>query len=230
MEEVCKGLRIGSWWSEPVSYIRASVPIRQFSVFPLLYKSALYPVHQCFFLLYIEIFIHTHTMDGNDTQKDEKHNDTVQMCRDPTEMHKCPPPQTNNLTRPATNENLQIETRKPQDNQSAEEPYSIYSRRTKKFLIISVSFMGIISPLSSAVYLPAIPQISHDLNVSPSLVNITITTYMVGFPSSYHVFSIKKKLIALTYRYFKALLHPLLELSLIHTVVDLPMLSAALYI
>ncbi|EHK42404.1 hypothetical protein TRIATDRAFT_33216 [Trichoderma atroviride IMI 206040] len=86
--------------------------------------------------------------------------------------------QTDNLTRPATNEILQAEKSTP-DSKSADEPYSIYSQKTKTFLIISVSFMAIISPLSSAVYLPAVPQIGHDLNVSPSLINLTITTYMI---------------------------------------------------
>lgn len=126
--------------------------------------------------------------DYNKTQKDEKSNGIVQMCQDPTKMRECPLPQTDNLSRPATNENLQIETSKPRDSQNVEEPYSIYSQKTKTFLIISVSFMAIISPLSAAVYLPAIPQISHDLNVSPSLINLTITTYMVGLPSSYYTF------------------------------------------
>lgn len=119
-------------------------------------------------------------MDNKNTQKDEK-NDPEQMCQD--QDPKVQEPQTDNLTRPATNEILQAENSTPKDSQSADEPYSIYSQKTKTFLIISVSFMAIISPLSSAVYLPAVPQIGHDLNVSPSLINLTITTYMVSFTS-----------------------------------------------
>ena len=60
-----------------------------------------------------------------------------------------------------------------------EPPYSIFTRPQKRSIIILVSFMGIISPLSSAVYLPAVPDISADLHVSPSVVNLTITAYMV---------------------------------------------------
>lgn len=199
-----------------------SVPIRQFSIFPSHYKPGKYPFHHCIFLLFTERPNYSKAMD-NSVQKDEK-NDTVQMCQD--QDHQLP--QANNLTRSATTENLQIENSKPRDNQSADEPYSIYSQRTKRFLIISVSFMAIISPLSAAVYLPAIPQIGHDLNVSPSLINLTITTYMVSFPSFYQTFRLK--LMAFTYRYFKASPHPSLEPSLILTVVDLRMSSVELYI
>lgn len=122
-------------------------------------------------------------MKANNVQ-DEK-TDAVQLGQDQdaTKVQDCPPPKTNDLTRPATNE---TKDGKPPVSQNADEPYSIYSQKTKTFLIISVSFMGIISPLSSAVYLPAVPQIGHDLNVSPSLINLTITTYMVRFPSFFY--------------------------------------------
>ncbi|KAM0511804.1 hypothetical protein ACHAPE_009480 [Trichoderma viride] len=114
-------------------------------------------------------------MDNTIIEKYEK-SDKLQACQgqDSTKG-----PQTDDLTRPVTNEILSAEKSTPRDTQSADEPYSIYSQKTKTFLIISVSFMGIISPLSSAVYLPAVPQIAHDLNVSPSLINLTITTYMI---------------------------------------------------
>ncbi|PKK41649.1 hypothetical protein CI102_14762, partial [Trichoderma harzianum] len=118
-------------------------------------------------------------MDLNNILKNEKNDNSVHACKPSTNMHDLTRAETNNLTKPATNEKLQTETDNPRDSQRAEGPYSIYSQRTKKFLIISVSFMAIISPLSSAVYLPAIPLISRDLNVSPSLINLTITTYQI---------------------------------------------------
>ena len=71
----------------------------------------------------------------------------------------------------------------PTETQAAdtpEPPYSIYSNAEKKFLVLAVSFTGMISPLSSAIYLPALPEISRDLHVSMSLVNLTITTYLVS--------------------------------------------------
>jgi MFS family permease len=42
-----------------------------------------------------------------------------------------------------------------------------------------VSFLAMISPLSSTVFLPAIPSIAKDMDVSISLVNLTVTTYLV---------------------------------------------------
>lgn len=126
-----------------------------------------------------ETSVYSKAMDTSSIHKDEK-NDAVQLCQDPSMA----PPKRDDMTGSPRNENLRSEIT-PRDSQVADEPYSIYSHRTKTFLIISVSFMAIISPLSAAVYLPAIPQIGHDLGVSPSLINLTITTYMVSF-STFH--------------------------------------------
>jgi hypothetical protein len=161
-------------------------------------------------------------MHDKNIPKDEK-NGPVQMCedQDPTKGE-CPSP-------PATNEVLQAEKSTQQNRTSGDEPYSVYNQTTKTFLIISVSFMAIISPLSSAVYLPAVPQIGHDLDVSPSLINLTITSYMVSFISFHHT-GISMKSDASMGRYFKALLHPSSAPSLILTVVGLPILYVASYI
>nr|QZS37376.1 C016A protein [Hypoxylon sp. CO27-5] len=66
-----------------------------------------------------------------------------------------------------------------QDTQSAEPPYSIFTHREKALMILMVSFTAMISPLSGAIYLPALPSISRDLNVSTSLINLTVTTYLI---------------------------------------------------
>jgi hypothetical protein len=58
--------------------------------------------------------------------------------------------------------------------------YTIFSHREKAGIIILVSFLAIISPLSSSIYFPALTSIADDLNVSISLVNLTITTYLVS--------------------------------------------------
>jgi hypothetical protein len=59
-------------------------------------------------------------------------------------------------------------------------PYSIFSDREKFAMVLTVSFVALLSPLSGQIYLPALPSISKDLNISPTLVNLTITTYMVS--------------------------------------------------
>lgn len=62
----------------------------------------------------------------------------------------------------------------------ADEPtFSIFTEKEKIIMVLTVSFVALLSPLSGAIYLPALPAISKELNISHSLVNLTITTYMV---------------------------------------------------
>lgn len=63
--------------------------------------------------------------------------------------------------------------------QPPEPPYSVYSHREKASMILLVSFAAIISPLSGAVYLPILPSLARDLDISTSLINLTVTTYLV---------------------------------------------------
>lgn len=57
--------------------------------------------------------------------------------------------------------------------------YHILSRRKKWGFVVLASLAGCFSPLSSNIYFPAIDSISSDLDVSLSLVALTITVYMV---------------------------------------------------
>ena len=67
----------------------------------------------------------------------------------------------------------------------SEASYSIFTHSQKIFIVLAVSFMAIISPLSGSAYLPALPEIAADLNVSNSLINLTVTTYLVCTPLLY---------------------------------------------
>lgn len=62
---------------------------------------------------------------------------------------------------------------------AAEAPYSVLPHGEKAFVIVVGSFAGLISPLSSSVYLPALNSLARDMKVSVSLINLTITTYLV---------------------------------------------------
>jgi hypothetical protein len=57
--------------------------------------------------------------------------------------------------------------------------YSILPKGEKAFVIVAGSFAALISPLSSSIYLPALDSLSRDMNVSVSLINLSITTYLV---------------------------------------------------
>jgi hypothetical protein len=62
---------------------------------------------------------------------------------------------------------------------AGEAPYSVLPSGEKAFVIIMGSFAALISPLSSSVYLPALNSLARDMGVSVSLINLTITTYLV---------------------------------------------------
>ncbi len=78
---------------------------------------------------------------------------------------------------------------------AAEAPWSVFPSKEKAFVIIVGSFAALISPLSSSIYLPALNSLAHDMDVSISLINLTITTYLVCLPISLAFVIVRKVLI-----------------------------------
>lgn len=66
--------------------------------------------------------------------------------------------------------------------QRAEQPYTIFSSREKKWIIAAVTVIACFSPLASNIYYPALNALATDLHTSLSLMNLTLTSYMVGKP------------------------------------------------
>lgn len=60
-----------------------------------------------------------------------------------------------------------------------EDVYSVFTRGQKNFIVLMSGLGGFFSPLSANTYLPAIPILSKDLNVSWTLINLTITAFMI---------------------------------------------------
>ncbi|THV73691.1 MFS general substrate transporter [Aureobasidium pullulans] len=60
-----------------------------------------------------------------------------------------------------------------------EPPFSIFSDTKKKLIVLTISFIGLLSPLSANIYFPAITAIAKDLDVSNSDINLTVTTYLI---------------------------------------------------
>jgi citrate synthase len=58
-------------------------------------------------------------------------------------------------------------------------PYSIFTKPQKRLIILAAAVASTFSPLSANIYLPALNSIAKDLKVTPSQINLTITTYMV---------------------------------------------------
>lgn len=59
-------------------------------------------------------------------------------------------------------------------------PYSIFSHRAKLFIVISVSVSSLISPFGATTFYPALNVLAKDLNVTPTLINLALTAYMVS--------------------------------------------------
>lgn len=69
---------------------------------------------------------------------------------------------------------------------AAEEVYTVFSRGEITVIAILASISTFFSPLTASIYFPALNTISTDLGVSNTLVNLTVTTYMVSSsPSSF---------------------------------------------
>ncbi|KAI9246069.1 major facilitator superfamily domain-containing protein [Phascolomyces articulosus] len=76
---------------------------------------------------------------------------------------------------PPSDHNLQLVKTKSEN----VEPHSIYSKSKKLFICAIVSYAGLVSPFSGTIYFPALTLISEEFNVSTSLVNLTVTVYMI---------------------------------------------------
>lgn len=61
-----------------------------------------------------------------------------------------------------------------------ERPYSVFSHNEKKIIIFCAGMSQFFSPVSGQIYFPSLNAIAADLKVSSTLVNLTITTYLVS--------------------------------------------------
>lgn len=60
------------------------------------------------------------------------------------------------------------------------QPYHVYDKGQKWFLIIIIGAAGLFSGLSSNIFFPSMDEIATDLNVSLGAVSLTITSYMIA--------------------------------------------------
>lgn len=57
--------------------------------------------------------------------------------------------------------------------------HSIFSKQQKIFIVVMMTWAGAFSPISSNIYLPALPAIAKDIHVSIASINLTVTSYMI---------------------------------------------------
>jgi hypothetical protein len=65
------------------------------------------------------------------------------------------------------------------ERQLSEPPWSVFSKGMKIWIIFLVSISALISPFGASMFLPALNVLSDVLDITPTQVNISITTYMV---------------------------------------------------
>lgn len=58
-------------------------------------------------------------------------------------------------------------------------PFSIFTPWQKRFIVVMASWAGFFSPVSANIYLPALNSLAVDLRVSNTLINLTLTSYMI---------------------------------------------------
>jgi MFS family permease len=59
------------------------------------------------------------------------------------------------------------------------EPYSIFSRRMRIWITFMATVASVVSPMTAHIYFPALDALAEELKVSISLINFTLTSYMI---------------------------------------------------
>ncbi|OAQ70815.1 general substrate transporter [Pochonia chlamydosporia 170] len=77
----------------------------------------------------------------------------------------------------SANEDTEKQVPAAQDN--GDRPYSIFTPWQKRAIVLGAAGTAFFSPLTAQIYLPALTQLSNDLNVTNTQINLTITTYMI---------------------------------------------------
>ena len=57
--------------------------------------------------------------------------------------------------------------------------YSVFTKNQKRFIVLMAAWAGFFSPVSGNIYFPALNPLAKHLNVSNTLINLTLTSYMV---------------------------------------------------
>lgn len=66
-----------------------------------------------------------------------------------------------------------------QDAASPQRPYTAFTKGQKRFISLVASFAAMFSTLMSYIYYPALVPMSRSLGVSVTLINLTVTSYLI---------------------------------------------------
>lgn len=76
-------------------------------------------------------------------------------------------------------ENDQAPDTERQDATSPQRPYTTFTKGQKRFISLVASFAAMFSTLMSYIYYPALVPMSRSLGVSVTLINLTVTSYLI---------------------------------------------------
>lgn len=71
------------------------------------------------------------------------------------------------------------ETTGHQQPESIEACFSVFTKWQKLWINFAASFAGMFSTLSSYIYYPALVPVAQELGVSMTLINLTVTSYLI---------------------------------------------------
>ena len=60
-------------------------------------------------------------------------------------------------------------------------PYTAFPRPKRVFILAVVTVAGFIGPLAGNIYLPALPVLEHEFQVSAAAINATVSVFMAVF-------------------------------------------------
>ncbi|OCK79420.1 putative MFS transporter [Lepidopterella palustris CBS 459.81] len=76
-------------------------------------------------------------------------------------------------------ENEGVQAVRSSSNADPEPPYSIFTLNEKRWMVLLLTLAALFSPISSTIYYPSLTTLAKDLHVSNSLINLTVTTFMI---------------------------------------------------
>ena len=59
--------------------------------------------------------------------------------------------------------------------------HSVFSKNQRRFIVVMASWAGFFSPVSANIYYPALNSLKSDLHLGNTLINLTLTSYMVPY-------------------------------------------------
>ncbi|KAJ1968104.1 hypothetical protein IWQ62_001449 [Dispira parvispora] len=62
--------------------------------------------------------------------------------------------------------------------------YTVFDKKTKFFIVLIVALAGLVAPLSSTMYLPAINIIQEEMSTTSVMMKLTVSLYLVGMAIS----------------------------------------------